>query len=29
MNGQPVKTGRYRFIVELNTPKEIKLQKGN
>jgi hypothetical protein len=29
MNGQPVKTGIYRFIVELNTPKEIKLQKGN
>ena len=29
MNGQPVKTGRYRFIVDLNTQKEIKLQKGN
>lgn len=29
MNGQPIKTGEYRFIVKINTTKEIKLQKGN
>ncbi len=29
MNGQPVKVGRYKFIVELNTPKEVKLQAEN
>ncbi len=29
MNGQLVKVGRYKFIVELNTSKEVKLQAGN